>query len=89
MSNEGPTIEGECVGVELGKRFYMPGVTVKQPCPNCGAAWECDMGDRYLSYPVVGETVKLSAGCGECDHEWTIPVVVRVTLELAKTEAAT
>lgn len=74
-------IEGECKGAELDKRTYLPGIFIKSKCPKCGAPYEDDLSDSYLSYPKVGKPHKLAAYCGACEHEWTLgSVVVNFTL---------
>jgi hypothetical protein len=80
-----PVVEvtGTCEGVELDKRTYLPGVTVKSTCPRCGVPWSRDMGSHYLSYPKVGEPVNVYGYCGSCEHEWPVMVVVRLVLEPA------
>jgi hypothetical protein len=84
--NESPVaIEGTCEGVQLEKRFYLPGITIKSKCPKCGTPWERDMGGDYLSYPTVGQPSNAYGYCRneECEHEWPVMVIVRVTLEAA------
>lgn len=83
MSNPKVEIVGTCKGVELDKRTYLPGVVIKSTCPNCGEPWEGDMGDHYLSYPKVDEPAKVYACCQKCEHEWSVMVIVRMTLEPA------
>lgn len=76
-------IEGECKGAELDKRTYLPGIVIKSKCPECGAPYEMDLSDRYLSYPKVGKPYELTAYCGEgeCNYEWSLgSVVVGLTL---------
>jgi len=78
------TVEGASIDV---KRFYLPGVVIKDVCPKCGAPWEHDFGSRYLSYPTVGARVNAGGYCQECDHEWEVMVVLKVSVELADPEA--
>lgn len=52
-------------------------------CPECGAPWEADLStDHYLSYPAWNEAYDLGGYCHECDAEWKIQIVPRVTLEV-------
>lgn len=78
-------IKGTCEGAELDKRTYLPGLAITDRCPECGADYERDLGDLYLSYPVVGVPMVLTAYCDGCDHEWPLgKFVLRVTLEAVK-----
>lgn len=74
-------IEGTCVGGEMDKRFYLPGVLVKTVCPKCGKPNTRDMGDDYLSYPIAGKPFQIGAYCKSCEHEWKVTVILRITLE--------
>lgn len=72
-------IEGTMRGETREKRFYLPGVVVRDACPACGAQYERDYGHGYLSYPTAGEPFDLKLYCGECEHEWER----RVRLDIA------
>jgi uncharacterized protein (UPF0212 family) len=75
-------ITGTCQGAQLDKRTYLPGIVITSKCPKCGANYEMDFRDRYLSYPVVGKTIELTAFCGDCEHEGKLgKVILKVTLE--------
>lgn len=75
-------IHGQCEGAEFDKRTYLPGIVITDKCPKCGAPYEMDFAEHYLSYPVVGKPKELTVYCGECEHEWPLgKVVLRVTLE--------
>lgn len=81
-------IEGTCEATELGKRVYLPGITLRDTCPACGAEYTKDLGDSYLSYPTVGQAKIIHGYCGACEHEWVLgSVVVRVTLEIAESHS--
>jgi len=75
---------------EMSKRFYVPGVTIKSICPECGEEVVYDLGDHYLSYPILNTPYKFSF-CHDApteddqynDHEWTEEIIVRVTIEAA------
>lgn len=72
-------------GEELGiKRFYLPGVTITDECTKCGAEYKTDLGDHYLSYPIIGKNT-FTAYC-ECGHEWDIKVILGVALSLDKSK---
>lgn len=78
-------IEGTCRSdVEFDKRFYIPGVKVKSTCPNCLLPHTQNMGDNYLSYPSAGVPIKLGFWCSECEHEWSVKVVLKISLEAAE-----
>lgn len=83
-------IVGKCKGggdTELGKRFCVPGIRIKDKCPKCGAKWEMDLGDDYLSYPRIGAPYQISGYCSDdaCQTEWTVgSVVVGITITAAK-----
>lgn len=80
-------IVGSCGGagaeVELDKRTYLPGIEIYATCPKCGEEDVRDMAHSYLSYPKVGQTIDARGVCGNCDHEWPVLVVLRLTLEPA------
>lgn len=69
------------------KRLFLPGIVVKSTCPGCGRENVVDLGDDYLSYPVLNgpDVVHFYCCCsehgGESDTEWNEPIVVRVTVE--------
>lgn len=77
-------IEGSVTGLELDvKRLYLPGLVVKDECPKCQEPWKHDFDSDYLSYPVIGSVQDLGAYCQKCEHEWSVKVVLRLSLELA------
>lgn len=87
------TIEHTADGLdvfELDKRFYMPGYVLKSQCPKCGKGYENDFGDGYLSYPMANRPEVWNCCCQDwdCGGEWTVSVIVRVTLELAPAEVS-
>lgn len=86
-------IEGEIAG-EIGvKRFYTYGITVYSICPECGeeVSMDADSNGYFFMYPTVGpktdkpETLnfyhEVQDDEGYAEHEWQVPVVIRVTLE--------
>lgn len=77
---------GKYQRVELDKRFYMPGYVLLSTCPKCNKKHEQDLAQNYLSYPVVGSPSLVYFCCDDddCNHEWQVEVVVRVSLELAQ-----
>jgi hypothetical protein len=74
---------GTMTGAIDAKRFRMPGVEITSKCPQCGRPWRKDLARGYLSDPVVNEPFNAYGHCLECDHEWPVMVVLRVTLEPA------
>ena len=75
-------------GVEIEvKRFYIP-FKVTAKCPKCGKDNEADLDDQYLSYPILGEPESVYFTCyeedGGCEEEYTVDVILGLTLKLAK-----
>lgn len=68
------------------KRFYLPGVVLKERCPSCGAEALDDLGDRYLSYPTANVDFDHGMWCKDCGHEWKVKLHLR--LELRRVEAS-
>ena len=68
------------------KRFYIPGVVLKEKCPKCGKVVEKDLHhDEYLSYPEVGiNNIDFYHDDEDCEHEWTVPYTLKITLEKIK-----
>jgi len=61
------------------KRFYLP-VKIEANCPECGEHVVYDLNDNYLSYPDANVPFGHTMYC-ECEHEWEVPVILRVTME--------
>lgn len=73
------------------KRFYVPCV-LEAICPMCDGCnyrdFSCDPG--YLSYPTANESFEAHFTCYNqsddgtyCDYEFSVPVILKVNLELA------
>lgn len=78
-----PIIEGDMLPDESGvKRFYMPGLSIKDNCPNCNTEYKSDLKEHYISYPNFNKKTNYSLYCNNCNHEWKIPIMVKVTLEI-------
>jgi hypothetical protein len=77
-------IRGRGAGKTDEKRFYLPGIVVDSTCPRCSTALEHDLGEHYLSYPVMGEPFDLHLCCRDekCWHNWSVRVRLDVALIL-------
>ena len=74
-------IEGTPAGRVDVKRFQLPGIVIVQTCPECNHVRRRDYGgDSYLGFPPMNERFALPCWCPECDHEWTVPVILSVGL---------
>jgi len=83
-----PEIENKQTLKEVGsKRFYVP-AKLKDICPACGKPIIYDFSEFYLSYPKMNEAEEVSLYCedadGGCGHEWSVKVILRITLDLAE-----
>lgn len=71
---------------DVTKRFYLPGVIIRDTCPKCGKVCEVDLGNHCIYYPTFNAPMKFSMYCcednGGCENEWDIQIVIRVTTEL-------
>jgi len=80
-------IEGKASGGTGDKRFYIPGVVLKDNCPKCKKEVELDMAVRYLSYPSIGGKEKVHFYCceddGGCAEEWTKHVILELSVREA------
>ena len=65
------------------KRFYFPFV-LKRKCPVCGHLNEHNFEKWYLSYPVLNCKEDVNFCCGECDHEFTVGVTLKLGLEIER-----
>lgn len=66
------------------KRFYIPGAVIESECPKCNSPIEVDLGDEYLSYPVMGQPEEVSFYCDDCDHYWIVNVILELSIKLAE-----
>ena len=64
------------------KRFYLPGVTIKDNCPNCKTECVYDLTDHYLSHPKLNTPEDCVFYCDNCDNDWKIQVRLNLNLEL-------
>ena len=76
-------IEGRPKGELEDKRVYLKGVKLTGRCPKCQRSVKIDMAKHPISYPVMNQPFKYGLWCEVCGHEWSIPVVFKVSLEAA------
>ncbi len=76
-------IKGEACGMVDEKRFYLRGVKLADQCPKCSETRKVDFGEEYLSYPVVGKPFDYFMCCERCGHEWSVKLVLEITLARA------
>lgn len=67
-------------GIEV-KRMYWPG-TIEATCPNCKHEQVEYGSTRYLSYPTANVPFDMTLCCEECDTEWPVRVILRVSVEV-------
>lgn len=77
---EGPVEKGAELNV---KRFYLPGVIVRSPCPKCQVSCSRHLGDNYLSYPRIGFPYNVGMYCDVCGDKFVVQIVVKITVEPA------
>lgn len=53
--------------LEGKKRQYLPYI-LKWECPECGQQMETNLTEKYLSYPVWGESLDVPLFCVDCDE---------------------
>ena len=61
------------------KRFYLPGVEIKEDCPSCGAHCDQDLDKQYMNY-YFNERIVEFGYCQECDYVWERKFILEVTL---------
>jgi rRNA maturation protein Nop10 len=68
-------------GQELSKRFYLPGLRLRDDCPECGASVEREHAPYdYVSYPSGGvSTHSVYFTCPTCEHEWGAEYTLTIT----------
>jgi len=66
---------------ELGvKRFYLPIVITKE-CKSCNKPMHIDLESNYLFYPIVNKPYEVGFYCEECDEEYMIPIILRISVD--------
>lgn len=80
----GVRVAGDAAGQLDVKRLGIPGVRLEVKCPKCGVEWteELDGSTGILSHPTVNAPSEIDLYCAACDHEWSVPVLLRMSLEL-------
>jgi len=73
-------IMGKISGKIDVKRFYMPGLLIRDDCPSCGASEMKDMSHQYVSYPNIGAKILFGFYCDECEHEWEKNIIINITV---------
>lgn len=74
-------LDGAGAAFELDvKRFYLPGIVLRDDCPKCGAECVHDFGKWYLSYPQANEAFLEGLYCRACSHEWKVELILVVEL---------
>lgn len=69
------------------KHFYVPAI-IRDTCPECGTAFERDLGKHCLSFPPCGVPFNEQLCCGAkidgkfCDHEWEVTLQLNISVEL-------
>ena len=65
------------------KRVHVPFV-VKFECPKCGAKGKHSLDEMdHLGFPDINAPFDYDLYCNECDHEWSVEVILEVNLKLA------
>lgn len=67
-------------GVELDKRFYVPGLELTSECPECETKATLSVVDEYLNYAVLGRDLEVYFNCYDCDREWDLLIKLEMTL---------
>ena len=63
------------------KRLHLP-VAFIIKCPKCSGDIKVDLGDDYLSYPILNSPENVSGMCHKCDEYRDIPVTLRIELDI-------
>ena len=64
------------------KRFYVP-YKITDTCPKCKTVIKKSLWKyNYLSYPPLEVPFDEYLYCSECDTEWKIEVLLKISLEL-------
>lgn len=66
------------------KRFSLPGIVIKDNCPNCGKERRYDLNEVAISYPKCNTPIDFDMYCGDgCEHEWPVKIIIKLSVELA------
>jgi len=72
-------------GTEIAvKRLYLHGVFFEECCEACGCTINIDLGENYLSYPVVGMGEEVYYCCGSCGEDGSMFVEVNISVKKVK-----
>ena len=67
------------------KRFYLP-LVIKDKCPNCDGDITYDLGEQYLSYPILNEPETIGICCEACDLEFEKTVTLSLSIDIGDLE---
>lgn len=72
------------------KRFYVPGHYLEGTCPKCGAEYERDFENDYLSYPRANTPINVDCYCQRdgCGYDWSVTLRLNITLDVIDTTAS-
>jgi len=62
------------------KRFYLP-VKIERNCPSCNNKCKVDLDSNYLSYPTVNQKEQIYFCCNECDQEFEIDTILKISIQ--------
>lgn len=75
-------IEGEARDDIDVKRFYLPGIIIRETCGKCNSEMVKDMAREYFSYPKWGEPQDVFMYCRDCNTETKLKVKLSCKLEI-------
>ena len=67
-----------------GDKWQRVPFAIDWTCSKCGAEHTTDYSQKYLSYPIWGESKKVHLYCDTYEHEQSIHLKVDVTLTVEK-----
>ena len=74
---------GEVKGVEIdSKRFYLNGAKIEWKCPNCAYQNDIDFSQDYLSYHEANTKIKIDVCCQNCDNDFYVEAMLKLSLEI-------
>lgn len=76
------TFQKKVLGIGM-TRLPIPGVRIQTQCPNCKKDYDVDLGEYPTSFPNVNAPFDFEAYCHNCSHEFTVPILIELTVRLA------